>query len=294
MLDSLKLYDKNTAEYLLARTSFFLEGNSILDNFGPFENEDSIRQEIINEVCTKLKISPNLEKNKKKIDDFIDLELGKSMEIDKETEEKIIVKLSKEGCLPTDLYKVKIGKNIDRVYRSRIKNEIPLIEQTVKRPDLIYNLSSLVSNDQEDISCFAKYYRAEYEYNSFFLLVVGKRDGLNFIVNQAWRIYNDIIRPLSNAFDLLETFVEKFGVEVEFQGKTSKFFSSVIAKNEKEFNIVIDDKKITKAKSGETQLSFFHFIKPMDKGNNRYSLFFVIDLLKYRNYLKKHKSEQAA
>jgi hypothetical protein len=289
MLNVLKSYDKSTAEGLLARTSFYLNGSQMFDNARSIKDEDSIRQKIIDEICKKLGINSILGENKEKIDNYIDLELEKSMVVDKETEEKIVMKLSKEACLPTDLYKIKTEKNLAKVYRANIKDEMSLIEMTVKNPDLVYNLLSSTSNNQEDISLFAKYHKMKYEYDNFFLLIIGKRDGLNLIVNQAWHIYNDIIYPLSNAFDLLKIFVEKFGVEVEFQGEISKLFLSVIAKNEREFRIIIDDKKTTKAKSGEPELSFFHFIRPTDDGNNKYSLFFVIDLLKYRNYLKTHK-----
>jgi hypothetical protein len=292
MLEVLKNYDKSTAEGLLARTAFSLSNNSILQNAIFIKDEDSIRQKIVDEICKKLKINSISEENKTKIEDYIDSELEKSMMIDKETEEKILIKLSKEGCLPTDLYKIKMEKNLTKVYSFNVKNEMPLIKMTVKNPDLVYNFSSLASTNQEDISLFAKYYKMQYEYNNFFLLIIGKRDGLNFIVNQVWRIYNDMLcPPLSNAFTLLEIFVEKFGVEVEFQGKISKFFSSVTAKNENEFKIVINNKKIINVKKGKTELAFFHFIKPIDDGNNKYSLFFVINLLKYQDYLKKHKFE---
>jgi hypothetical protein len=289
MLDVLKSYDKSTAEGLLARTSFYLNGNPALYNARLLEGEDAIRSKIIDEICKKLKINPNLEDSKRIIDDYIDLELEKSMVVDKETEKNVLVKLSKEACLPTDLYKIKIESALDKVYHSNVETETPLIEMAVKSPDLVYNFSSSSLSNQEDISIFAKYYKMEYEYDNFFLLVIGKRKGLNFIVNQAWRIYKDIINPFSTAFNLLEIFVEKFGVEVEFQGKIAKFFSSVIAKNEKEFRIIIDDKNVKKSKGGGNEITFFHFMKPMDDDNNNYSLFFVIDLLKYRNYLKKHK-----
>ena len=289
MLDVLKPYDKTTAEGLLARTSFYLNNDPVLKNTTYIKDEDAIRAGIVNEICKNLKIDPGLEDSKRKIDDYIDSELEKSMVLDKETEKKILFKLSKEGCLPTDLYQIKTEPTLAKIYHSGVENELPFIEKTVKNPDLVYNLYSSSPN-QKDISIFAKYYRTQYRYNNFFLIVIGKRNGLDFIVSQSWRLYDaDILRPLTNAFELLETFVEKFGVTVEFRGTTSKFFSSVIAKSETEFKVVVDSKNIKKAKGGETEVTFFHFTKPVGDGNNDYSLFFAIDEKKYKNYLATHK-----
>jgi hypothetical protein len=284
MLEVLKKYDKFKAEELLARTSFYLDDNLLFSNAGSIKDEDFIRFKIIDEICTKLGISNNSEENKRKIDDYINLELEKSMVVDKETEEKILIKLSKEGCLPTDLYNIKTDKDLDTVYRSNVENEMPLIETTVKNPDLVYNFSSQNSNDKGNVSLFAKYFRIQSEENSFFLLVIGKRDGLNLMVNQAWHLYNDILCPVKNALGLLEVFVKIFGVKSEFKNKTSKSNEQ----NVKEFDIVIDYDEITKTETGEHELSFFHLIESSYDGNKEHSLSFVIDLLKYKNYLKQH------
>jgi hypothetical protein len=279
MLEVLKQYDKSTAEGLLARTSFYLNDNPILFNAGSIKDEDSIRSRIIDEICTKLGISNNIDKNKRKIDNYIDSELEKSMRLDKETEKKIIHKLSKEACLPTDLYKIKIIKSSYEEYYSYLKNEMPFIETVVKNPGLESNLSSLESSNQGDISIFAKYFKKQPQINSFYLLVIGKRDGVNFIVDHAWRLYDDIFCPVKNALDLLKIFVNNFGVKTKFQNKKNKT---------KEFDIKIYYDEITKTDTGKFELSFFHYMKPTIDGNSEYSLFFVIDLLKYQNYLKKH------
>jgi hypothetical protein len=147
---------------------------------------------------------------------------------------------------------------------------------------------SKLENVQKDISMFVKYYEESYSFNSFYLLVIGKRNGLDFIVNQAWHIYNDIAQDFMDVMDLLKKFVNAFGVEVEFQGEISKIFLSKIAKSEKEFLIRINEKSAT-TKKGNPEWAMFHFIKPISGENKNFSLFFVIDILKYKNYLMRHK-----
>jgi hypothetical protein len=122
--------------------------------------------------------------------------------------------------------------------------------------------------------------------------VLGKRDGLDFVTDQAWKLYNDLVlgQTFNNALNLLEIFVDEFGAEVEFQGKISKFFLSAIAKSEKEFIVKIDNDKLTKNKKSQSSFTAFHFVKNISQGDKKYSLFFIIDLNKYRKYINKHKT----
>jgi hypothetical protein len=173
-----------------------------------------------------------------------------------------------------------------------MNNEIPLLKKTVKMPDLIYNFNYDQNNSQKDISIFAKFYKDKYNFNDFYFIVIGKRNGLDFIIEQSWKLYNDMFsdRPFSDALDLLKEFVNEFGIEMKFRGEISKFFLSAIAKNDNEFDVKIDDKKITRDKKGKTNVAVFYSVKNISQSDKNYSLLFAIDLNKYRDYLAKHKS----
>jgi hypothetical protein len=280
------------ADGLLARTSFYLEENPVLNTLKKIDNEENLRNSIIGEICSNLKIN-SIADNKKAIIDYIDTELEKSMTLDKKEERNILVKLSNEARLPTDLYQIKIvDNNIKKIYSAEINNEMPLLKETVKMPDLIYNFNYDQNSRQKDISIFAKYYKDKYSFNSFYFIVIGRRNGLNFIIDQAWKLYNDLFlnRPFNDALDLLKEFVNEFGIEMEFHGEISKFFLSAIAKTGNEFKIKVGGKKITRDKKRNTNITVFHFVKNISQSDKNYSLLFAIDLNKYRDYLAKHKS----
>jgi hypothetical protein len=278
------------ADGLLARTSFYLEENPILNTLKKIDNEESLRNNIIEEICSNLKVN-SIVANKKAIIDYIDTELEKSMTLDKEEEKNILTRLSNEARLPTDLYHIKIFDSMKKIYPNA-DAEIALIKETVKAPDMVYNFNNdSDGNIQKDISIFVKFYKYKYGFNNFYFIVTGQRQGLEFIINQAWKLYNELImnRVFDSALDLLKIFVNEFGIEVEFRGETSKFFLSVIAKNEKEFVAKINNDKLVKNKRKQSNFTTFHFVKTISQTDKKYSLFFVIDLNKYRNYLKVHE-----
>jgi hypothetical protein len=278
------------ADGLLARTSFYLEENPILNTLKKIDNEESLRNNIIEEICSNLNVN-SIAGNKKAIIDYIDTELEKSMTLDKEEEKNILIRLSNEARLPTDLYNIKIYDGMKEIYPNT-DAEITLIKETVKAPDMVYNFNNdSDDNIQKDISIFVKFYKYKYSFNNFYFIVTGQRQGLEFVINQAWKLYNELImnRVFDSALDLLKIFVNEFGIEVEFRGETSKFFLSVIAKNEKEFVAKINNDKLVKNKRKQSNFTTFHFVKTISQTDKKYSLFFVIDLNKYKDYLKVHE-----
>jgi hypothetical protein len=289
MLETLKTYNKLTADGLLARTLFSLKNDTLIKDVGIIENQDAVCSQVLDEISKKLKIKPDTSNNIKKIIDYIDVELEKSMMLDEIKENEILIKLSNEAQLPTDLYHVKTQPDIQKLYNKNIHKETLLISETVKTPDIVYHFNALENeNTQKDISIFAKYFEEEYSFDSFYLLVIGNRAGLDFLVHQAWHIYNDVANSFTDIMDLLNKFVNNFGVEVEFQGEVSKLFLSKIAKSEKDFHFRIDNKNITRTKKGQQEWIAFHFTKPLSGESKIFSLFFVIDILKYKKYLMNH------
>jgi len=283
MIQALKAYDKSFAEGMLARTSFYLNDDPLLQTFKPVDNEESIRNNIISEICQNLNI-PSYSTNKQAVLDYIDNELEVSTRLDENKEKEIFSRLSARGELPTDLYTVKWQNDaiVNNFKNLRIKDE-NLIINTVKTPDLTYNFGV-----NYGASVFAKFFNEKFEYHSFFLLVVGKREGLVFTVDQVWWLNNEILagNTFSDALELLKYFVEKFGVDVECHGKTSKLFIDMEAQNQNEFKIRMNDSTVKKSKKGEYNVVTCHFAGKED--SNNYSIFFAIDIGKYKEYIEKY------
>jgi hypothetical protein len=290
MLEALKTYNKVTADGLLARTLFSLENDALIKDVDIIENQDVVCSQVLDEISNKLKVKPDTNDNIKKIINYIDMELEKSMMLDESKENEVLIKLSNEAQLPTDLYHAKPQPDIQKLYNANVNKENLLISETVKAPDIVYHFNALENkNAQKDISIFVKYFEKEYSFDSFYLLVIGNRAGLDFLVHQAWHVYNDIANSFTDVMDLLDKFVANFGVEVEFQGEVSKLFLSKIAKSERDFHFKFDNENITRTKKGQQEWTAFHFTKPLSGENQFFSLFFVIDILKYKKYLLNHK-----
>ena len=282
MLQSLKTYEKSFAEWMLVRASFYLEGDPIFQTFKPVENEESIRNSIIAEICDNLNI-PSASDNKQAVLDYLDDEIYRVTKLDEKTEKEALARLSAEGELPTDLYTVNIHGRFAKEPAAFSRKREDLIKETVKKPDMAYNFGSNYS-----VSIFAKYYREKYSHNNFFLLVVGQRENLVFHVAQAWRVYNDILsgNSFANALELLKLFVEKFGIEADLHGRTSKLFIDVIAKSKTDFHVKVDQNKLKVSKKGKSGFLTGHFLGPASEGDSTLSIFFAIDLEKYESYIK--------
>lgn len=285
MIQALKTYDKSFAEGMLARTSFFIDDDPMLRTLKPIENEDTIRNNVITEICKNLNI-PSVSYNKQAVLDYLDDELEKSTKLEEKTEKEILNRLSARGELPTDLYTINIQNTIAiKKFQNIFKKNEALITETIKKPDMAYNFGANYC-----ASIFTKFYKEKYEYNSFFLLVVGKREGLTFIVNQVWCLFNDMVsgNSFNNALELLKYFVENFGVEVDFHGRTSKFFIDAIAKNEKEFNIRMDRNKLKESEKKRSGFIAYHYIGHDPDNNDNFIIFFAIDTEKYMDYITRH------
>jgi hypothetical protein len=283
MLNTLKQYDNLTANAMLAHTAFFLDNDPVLSTLKPIENEEAIRERLFNEICRKLNI-PSVLGNERIVIDYLDDEIEKSTQISPKEQKAVLTRLSDKGDLPTDLYNVKLDDNTKVI---GVKE--PLIKETIKHPDMVYNFSA----DASKVSVFAKFYRDKFSFNNFFLLIIGERSGLDFIVNQVWKLYNDMLsNKEAGALDLLKAFVNNFGVDVEFKGEVSRFFLSAIAKDEKEFHVRVDGNKLKKSKAGQPEFITFNYINRASKSDKNIFLFFVVDLQKYKKYLSSHRQSK--
>jgi hypothetical protein len=286
MLQTLKSYDSAVAEGLLAKTSFYLEGSPVPGSLRGVEDEAALRNALIKEICKILKID-SAEEDKQAVLDFIDGELEKRMALSKKEEKAILTKLSNEARLPTDLYNVIWKRGMPEIFTPFVDSS--LVKETVKMPDMVYNFNTDSPEDvQKDISIFARRFPAPQVYRNFFMIVTGRRSGLNFIASQAWKMHDNITadHAFSNALDMLELFAGKFGAEAEFRGEVTKFFLSRIADDEKEFHIRTAGRNLQDPKKGRTEFPAFYFAEKVSGTGQRFSLFFALDKRKYHDYLK--------
>ena len=129
MLQALKTYNKSFAEGMLARTSFFLDDDIMLRTLKPIENEETIRNNVIIEICKNLNI-PSVSHNKQAVLDYLDDELEKSTKLEEKTEKEILSRLSARGELPTDLYTVNIQNTITiKEFQNIHKKTKPLLQK---------------------------------------------------------------------------------------------------------------------------------------------------------------------
>lgn len=290
MLKTLEKFDSVTSSGILARIALSLNDNLNNNIKSKLLNEEELKSNVIKEILEILNIK-NIENNKEKIVEYIDNEIEK--ENDDINQDEVLIQLAKKAKLPSDLYKIDIKEEIGKVYGDQFSKEYPIIEKTIKIPDAEYHFTNDMVNQPGNISLFLKKFKGNYPYNDFNLLVIGQRIGIKLIVHQVWKMYEDLFKYdiSNNLVSMLKEFTEKFGVEVTFRNQKAKFFLSEIAQSEKEFNIDINNKNLIKDKNGNTNITFAHFTESVSNKDKKLSLFLVIDLNKYKNYLQKHKEK---
>jgi len=286
-MSSLTKFDNVTALGILARTALFLE-----DEYNPaasnkLPNELQLRENILKDIRKKLGISPddssitalNI------LGDALDSECNSLIEeVDNAA---ILQRLADRGELPSDIFEINIGSNIEDFFGKKYDAEKNLIRDTIRLPDSEQHYGQQSgTNDPFLISLFARYFPNKYPNNSFTMLVAGQRDGIVLTVNQAWRIYKDSINleDVTDLVDMLRRFADKFGAEIDFNGQKGNFFLAVDSPNIPTLNFKIDN---TKSKS-KKQIAINYYIKNVDAKSKQASLVLAINLNEYRKVLKLH------
>ncbi|MGZ4954121.1 MAG: hypothetical protein ACXV8Q_03325 [Methylobacter sp.] len=288
MISCLREFDNVTAAGILARAALSLsdQGNPAAAT-SKLTNEIEIRNKVISNIRNTLGIkhSDTSPMALERIGDALDIE--SEALIGEPNINDALERLSNKGELPSDLFEVDIIPNIKDFFTKRFDAERELIEKTIKSPDNEQHFGP-PSNSEGPylISLFSKFFPNKYPRNSFTMLVAGERNGLNLTVHQAWRIYPDLVNlnEEGDLVDMLNRFADKFGAEIEFNGKKGHFFLN--------FEIPENDhwQKITfpaAAPNTRNNITLTYCMQPNLSGpSKKAALLVAIDLVKYRKTLK--------
>jgi hypothetical protein len=299
MISPLREFDNITAAGILARAALYLEDkdNPAITNKVP--NESLIREAIISHMRDTLGISPNDTSDK-----ALDI-LGEALDsegnalLEQTNTDATLERLSSKGELPSDLFDIKIIKNLEQFFGKKFEFEKELIENTIRLPDQEQHYGPPSNPDDPFlISLFSKNFPNKYPKNSFTMLVAGERSGLKLTVHQAWRIYPDSVslEGVTDLVDMLRRFADKLGSDIEFNGKTGNFFLTEELPDGKdiEYFVILHERKmreehIYSKKIYHKEAMYSHFTQNNPFGTSkRASLILGIDLVKYRNVLKSH------
>lgn len=288
MISCLRDFDNITAAGILARAAL-----SLCDQWNPaataskLTNEIEIRNKVISNIRGTLGIkqSDTSPMALERIADALDIESDAL--IGEPNINDALERLSNKGELPSDLFEVDIIPNIKDVYEKRFDAEREIIEKTIKLPDNEQHYGP-PSNSEGPylISLFSKFFPNKYPRNSYTMLVAGERSGLKLTVHQAWRIYPDLVclNEEGDLVDMLHRFADKFGAEIDFNGKKGHFFLNFdIPENERWQKITLPAAAGNKQKN----IMFSYFMqKNLSGSSKKAALLVAIDLVKYRKILK--------
>jgi hypothetical protein len=291
MIESLKRFEKDIYAGLLAKTALKLTGNLSAGQRSIVENEDTIMQSVIQELTNRYNLDTSDSSYTEKLGNILDIEIDTLMS--GKADEKVLLKLAEKAELPSDLYKVEIIQNIKDFYGSRYQLEKPRIIATVKQSDRELHFGPPEKEGEPFlISLFAKAFLDDFPHNNFTLLVVGQRNKLTMNVHQVWRIYHDLFPAWQSLtlIDLLESFANRFGIEMEMNGSRGKFFLTDDRAMSKTYNIKLIPETDKSGKPHATSYTFSQFIQ--NKPGSFFkqaSLIVAIDLEKYKSLVNGRK-----
>jgi len=288
MINVLNRYDQNIYTGLLARTALSLTDNLSKNQKSIVENENVLMLQIIDEIASNNNLNKESTEDIKKIIDIIDKEIDDIENI--RNQKETLLRLAEKAELPSDLYDIVVIPNIRDFYGNKFELEEKRIKETVKNPDKELHYGPPDTSDQPFlISLFSRYYEDEYPRNSFTLLVVGQRDKMKMVIHQVWRIYSDIVPDVKivSLIDLLQIFANKYGIEMELNNQTGKFFLSDTSSINKTFNIKVLPHLDKNNHPIPTSFTFSHFVQHKPSSlMKQASLLVAIDLDKYKKLLK--------
>ena len=136
--------------------------------------------------------------------------------------------MAERGDLPSDLYEIKIIKEIETgLGKRRFPLERDIIETTIRAPTTEQHFGPASGKREPPmISLFLRNFRTKWPLKDFFMLVAAQRDGFLLHVHQAWRIYPSIVNVsgVTTLVDWLKRFADVYGLSVEVDGRKDNFF----------------------------------------------------------------------
>lgn len=225
MLEAVKGYDSRAAAGILSGLALRLEQPIVTRK--PFQARSEVEERVLAELRQLLKIDPN-DHSVETVDRLTDALGEEAARIaDVEPNDAVTEKLSREGLLPSDVLQVQFDQQLQQRHQDHWQIEQSLIEATVKQPHREESFAS--ENNVSGVSFFARFFEHKFPARSFWLLVTGLRAGVVFRVDQAFHVYPQDVNLAScvTLTDVLEAFVDRFGVDIELNGRQGKFFKSL-------------------------------------------------------------------
>jgi hypothetical protein len=131
------------------------------------------------------------------------------------------------------------------------------------------------------ISLFAKWFRDEFPFKSFLMLVAGQRRGQSIEVHQAWRLYPSYVKfsDEMDLVDLLRSFADTYGVDLAVGGYTGHFILAAEIDSPAQITVRVPD---------NTTATVSHFWQADPKTGKRQAALIVgINLDLYERTLRK-------
>jgi hypothetical protein len=227
-------YDPRVAAGILARAAMAVEAGqefprSIVDN------EESLRAALIADARIKAGIAPedNSVAAIQKIGSVLDAESDRIAP--KPDERTAVERLIARGDFPSDLYDIRINRNLVDFFGKDLRREPIFIQLTVKRPTREQHFRADETNPEAPsmISLFARQFRTPFPARNFTMLVAGQRGrGKILDVHMAWRLYplHVDVEGAADLIQLLRRFAEKYGADITLNGVRGRFFLSTLDK----------------------------------------------------------------
>jgi len=272
MIEAVRGYDPRAAAGILSGLALRLERAS---NLAAPPSKTAIEERILTELREALNLDPEDEsfETVERLADALDQEAERVAGI--EPDPTITEKLSRDGLLPSDTLDLEFDAGLEKHHSSHWPIERQLAEITIRQPHREQAFTREEANS--GVSIFARFFSHKFPVRSFWLLVTGVRAGSILHIGQVFRVYpHDVdLSGCETLTDVLKEFANKFGVEVELNGRRGKFFMSVIPQGSGSVN---DHIKLPTSFKGLLVISGLHTVDEKQSGVH---LVFVINLTAY-------------
>jgi hypothetical protein len=230
MIEAVRKFGPRTAAGILSGLALALDAPDPERHYLP--PLGTIEQQVLTELRETLRIAPDDHSANaiEQLADALDEEAARvaGIQPDASTTEQ----LNRAGLLPSDLVEIEFSPGLFEAwsvqnYGSYWETEKWLAETTVRHPhrEQTFGPSAVPGL----VSLFARFFVHRYPARSFWMIVTGARIGSVYSLRQMFRVYpQDVdLSGCESLLDVLEAFVNKFGADIEIEGKTGRFFYSL-------------------------------------------------------------------
>jgi hypothetical protein len=228
MLDSLKQYDSDTANNILAAIALSSTTNpgvgEAAESIGAYEQE---RVAVLQELRSRLNVSPSddpAEINRRVLA-LLSRQIHE-ISLEGKDADAVLARAGQAGRLTPSLYRVEFVPTF--AICVGLGTKIAHVHDAILRSDEVQHLEG--AQGEPGFSLFLKFHVNAISSDSFWLLVLAHRNGRTLIVQNAWRVYpsdvdlTDAKRPI----DVLRAFANVFGLQVQVGIQAGKFILNEI------------------------------------------------------------------